>query len=144
MLLVSCTFSDANLSFNSKPSNHFYTERLFNSLGESKEFLSTLYETNLHKESSLDKDDMDVLINFFSSLNADDFIDDPYGIDKVPCYKIFININSVKYVINVYDSDFVSIYPWDGNKPMDFISMNNIPVAYNLYNFSKYKIDKPL
>lgn len=139
MFFVSCTSPIKN-----KPNNYFYTESLFNYLGESKEFSSNLYETNLHKESSLTKEDMDVLMNFFSSLNTNDFIDEPYDIDKTPAYKIFININSAKYVINIYDTDFVSIYPWDGNKPMDFISMKNIPVAYNLYNFCKYKINKPL
>ncbi|MBU3209134.1 DUF4883 family protein [Clostridium algidicarnis] len=144
VLLVSCTFSETNLPISPKPSNHFYTENLFNSLDEYKEFSSTLYETNLHKESSLDKEDLEVLTNFFSSLNTDDFIDEPYDIDKSPSYKIFITINSMKYVINIYDADFISIYPWDGNKQMDFISMKNIPVAYNLYNFCKYKIDKPL
>ncbi|WP_045516751.1 DUF4883 family protein, partial [Clostridium sporogenes] len=47
-----------------------------------------------------------------------------------------------KYIINVYNKQYISVYPFDGNFPMDYIDMNNIPEAYNLYNLCNFLFNK--
>ena len=47
-----------------------------------------------------------------------------------------------KYIINVYNKQYISVYPFDGNFSMDYIDMSNIPEAYNLYNLCNFLFNK--
>ena len=46
--------------------------------------------------------------------------------------------------MRIYDSSTISISPWDGNYEEDIISMNNIPLRYNLLDFCTHIQNKPI
>ncbi|HID0886129.1 TPA: DUF4883 family protein, partial [Clostridium botulinum] len=62
--------------------------------------------------------------------------------ESKPLYKIFFTFEKDKYIINVYNKQYISVYPFDGNFSMDYIDMNNIPEAYNLYNLCNFLFNK--
>ncbi|HID0854230.1 TPA: DUF4883 family protein, partial [Clostridium botulinum] len=62
--------------------------------------------------------------------------------ESKPLYKIFFTFEKDKYIINVYNKQYISVYPFDGNFPMDYIDMSNIPEAYNLYNLCNFLFNK--
>ncbi|WP_275935971.1 DUF4883 family protein [Clostridium haemolyticum] len=59
--------------------------------------------------------------------------------NEKPKYKIFFSFPQSKerYVLNVYNSEYLSVHPWDGNFPMDYISTKNIPYRFSIYNLCK-------
>ena len=60
-------------------------------------------------------------------------------------YKLIIQFDdnsNDKYVINVYDKNTVTLFPWDGNLQEDIITMDNVPARDNIYSFCVYIINK--
>ena len=60
-------------------------------------------------------------------------------------YKLIIQFDdnsNDKYVINVYDKNTVTLFPWDGNLQEDMITMDNVPARNNIYSFCVYIINK--
>ena len=60
-------------------------------------------------------------------------------------YKLIIEFSDKsndKYVINIFDKNTVTLFPWDGNLQEDMINMDNIPARDNLYSFCIYIINK--
>ncbi|MBU5592799.1 DUF4883 family protein [Clostridium sp. MSJ-4] len=144
ILLISCNFRYPDyFPFKNKPNGHFYTEDLFLNLNKDENFSCRVYESNLHKEASLNKEQLSTLTEFFSSLTLDNFVEKPKDFSEKPVYKMFITANSKKYIIDIYNDTNISIYPWDGNYDIDFINMKNIHSAYNLFSFCKYTINNP-
>lgn len=41
------------------------------------------------------------------------------------------------YVMNVYNHEYLSVQPWDGDFSMDYISTINIPYRFSIYNVCK-------
>ncbi|MBU3183178.1 DUF4883 family protein [Clostridium psychrophilum] len=103
--------------------------------------LYTLY-MNFYKKKDFSKDNLSTFIQFFNSLNNNSFISKPANLPNKPLYKIFVTFSVNKYVINIYNDKYISIYPWDGNYSMDYIDTSKMYKAYNLFGLCKYLIPK--
>lgn len=125
-----------------KNNNQYYFSKLANNITTCNNYKITLLDTNFYKTIELNKTDINTLLNFMNTLNKNNFIKKPIKLPKKPEYKFFLNLDENKYVINVYNEQYVSIFPWDGNYSEDFIDMKNLYKGYNLYNLCKYLIPK--
>jgi hypothetical protein len=153
ILILLCTFFSLSLfgcNYNinkkiftkGKPNNYYYTNLLMKDLSlENPKELYALY-MNYYKKKDFSKEDLSTLADFFNSLNNDSFIEKPENLPNKPIYKIFLKFNKNKYMINVYNENFISIYPWDGSYSMDYIDTSKMYKAYNLYGLCKYLIPK--
>lgn len=141
--LVGCNIQKPNMPVVQKKPNKFhYTSELYKSISSEEEFKVKLFEPNLHKELDVSREDGNTIKNFIQSLEEDNFVNSPEDLPSAPKYKLFITSKDEKYIINVYDDKLVTIYPWDGVFPMDYINMETMHKAYNLYGFCRYILNK--
>ena len=122
-----------------KPTLSYYTDSLKASL-ETEPCKAKEIQLNLTKEKTLSEDDLTTVRSFFKSLKKSDYIYKPDDLPSKPSYKLFFTFDKSKYVIDVYNEKYITIYPWDGDLPMDYIEMTNIPVSQNIYELCKYEI----
>ena len=141
--LVGCNYKFNKSTFTKgKPSNYYYTNLLMKDLSlENPTELYALY-MNFYKKKDFSKEDLSTFTEFFNSLNNDSFIETPVNLTSKPIYKIFIKFSENKYVINIYNENLLSIYPWDGDYRMDYLNTSKMYKAYNLYGLCKYLIPK--
>ena len=132
-----CSFI-TNFLNDEKPTNFYYTNGLITFYKQEKPESVTIFYSDLYKERSLDKKNYVEIENFLNELKSEFFIEKPSNLAEVPAYKIYVEFEKIKYVINVYNEKYISIYPWDGKYDMDFVDMTKIPLAYNLYGLCKY------
>lgn len=137
--LYSCK-SYSILSFKSKPSNSFYTEGLKDLISNSKDIHMKVLCLNYYKAKILSQQEKELVYVFASLLKDDYFIDRPEDLPSKVKYKMFIEYDTNKYIINVYSSRYISIHPWDGKYEEDFLDVSNIFNSYNPYDLSKYFI----
>ncbi|GIM29595.1 hypothetical protein CPJCM30710_22610 [Clostridium polyendosporum] len=141
VVLFSIILSGCNdaqyINFKKKPNKFYYTEELYK-IVSSKDFTLSAFDTNVYREENPKGKDKDIVINFIKCLSKDNFIDKPSNLPEKPVYKLFISSSETKFVINIYENNIVSIFPWDGMFSEDFINTENIPQAYKLYLFCKY------
>lgn len=125
---------------NKKPSKFYYTEEMLNCFKDKKCEINIL-STKFYKGQRMDEGATLTLRKFFKYVKSENFIDPPSDLKKEPEYKLFLTFNKEKYIIDIYNEDLISIYPWDGAYEKDYISMKNTYVSYNLYHLCKYIID---
>ncbi|WP_258876434.1 DUF4883 family protein [Clostridium sp. CM028] len=153
VLLVICVFFslsffgcrynfDKSIFIKSKPNNFYYTKLLMKDLSLEKPTEHYALYMNFYKKEDFSNEDLSSFTKFFNSLNNDSFIDKPANLPDKPIYKIFLTFSKNKYMINVYNEKFISIYPWDGSYKMDYIDTSKMYKAYNLYGLCKYLIPK--
>lgn len=131
------------ISFNNKPSNSYYSKELLNKYKLDGLDKVTAFEVNYSKERPVDEKDAEIINKFLTSVDNSSYISKPSDLPEKSKYKFFIDLkNNDKYVIDVYDEKYVSIYPWDGNYSPDYIDMTNVHTLYNLYGLSKYLFPK--
>lgn len=139
ILLVGCNYNFSNISFNkTKPNNFYYTNILAKNLTLESSVKCVILDTNFYKEKELSKENLDTVKSMLKTLNKNNFISKPKDIPEKPIYKMFFTFNKEKLVINVYSEKYLSVYPWDGSYPMDYIDMSNLPISLNLYNLCKF------
>ncbi|MBU3159776.1 DUF4883 family protein [Clostridium frigoris] len=141
--LFGCKYNfNKNIFTKNKPNNYYYTKLLMKDLSiESPKELYALY-MNFYKKKDFSKEDSTTFVNFFNSLTNASFINKPINLPAKPIYKIFLTFNKNKYVLNIYNEKYISIYPWDGDYKMDYIDTSKMFKAYNLYGLCKYLIPK--
>ncbi|MEF2110860.1 MULTISPECIES: DUF4883 family protein [Clostridium] len=141
--LFGCKYNfNKSIFTKNKPSNHYYTKLLMNDLSlETPKELYAIY-MNFYKKKDFSKEDSTTFVNFFNSLTNTSFIDKPTTLPTKPLYKIFLTFSKNKYVLNIYNEKYISIYPWDGDYKMDYIDTSKMFKAYNLYGLCKYLIPK--
>lgn len=131
------------ISFNNKPSISYYSKELLNKYKLDGLDKVTAFEVNYSKERPVDEKDAEIINKFLTSVDNSSYISKPSDLPEKSKYKFFIDLkNNDKYVIAVYDEKYVSIYPWDGKYPPDYIDMTNVHTLYNLYGLSKYLFPK--
>ncbi|MBU5484904.1 DUF4883 family protein [Clostridium sp. MSJ-11] len=133
ILFTSCTY----LSENKKVNNH-YTSNLIELINTEDNYTCSIFDMNLYKEKDLNTDDFYIVGNFTKALNEKSFTKKPNDLDEKPAYKMMLTFHKEKYVINIYNSKYVAIHPWDGDKETDYIDMTNIPLSYNLFYLCNY------
>jgi hypothetical protein len=137
--LTGCGIKSTDLPITrKKPNNYYYTNLAAQSLIKNNEVKVSIMEMNLLKEKPLPKEGNENLIGFFKTLRSQSFISKPADLPSKPQFKIFITGRNEKYVINVFNDKYVSIFPWDGVYTMDYIDMTNVNVLYNLNGLCKY------
>lgn len=143
MSIYGCTFQDPKyISISKKPNNHYYTSELQKKLLNDDSFTLYVFDTNLYKEIEVPSEEADIVENFLSSLVETNYLED--GITEKEPFRIkIVFTDSTKYLIKVFDSSNISIAPWDGIFQEDFLSMENIPLAYNLFEFCNHTQNKP-
>lgn len=121
-----------------KPNTYFYTDKLVKSINANGISNVLALETNLNKERNLKDEDIKTLISFFNLIKTKNFLESQPQLPKKPAFKFYISSGNDKYVINIYNEKYISIFPWDGNYSMDYIDMSEVKPLYNLYNLCKY------
>ncbi len=141
--LNGCTFENPKyINFSTKPNNHYYTDELKNKILNNKKFTLYVFDTNLYKELEVPIEENPILENFISSLTDDNYSDEKIDIKEPFRLKIVFDDN--KYLIKIFNNSVVSIYPWDGNYKEDIISIKDLPLRYNLFDFCNHITNKPL
>lgn len=116
-----------------KPNDYYYTNNLMEKIKLKKITKCTVVEMNFYKELDIDKENYEKICSFFDKLNMENFMSPLKNNSQKPKYKIFFICENEKYVVNIYDNRYISIYPFDGTYSMDYIDLKNIPDSINLY-----------
>ena len=141
--LNGCSFQDPKyINFSTKPSNHYYTDELENRILNNESFTLYVFDTNLYKEIEVPSEENDIIENFISALVDDNYSEDQIDIEEP--FRLKVVFNDDKYLINVFNDSTVSISPWDGNYKEDIISIKDLPLRYNLFDFCNHIANKPL
>ncbi|AYE35373.1 DUF4883 family protein [Clostridium septicum] len=142
-LLFICILSGCGLTgpeyINSKnkPTPYFYTEEIYSKLTKKEHYTLKIFDLNIYKYYDVNPEEHSIVLEFIECLKKESYntnID--AGIN--PRYKLIIEFDDAKYVINAFNDKQISINPWDGIYEPDYISMDGIPDYYNLYKFCDY------
>ena len=141
--LIGCNIQSAKyINFSVKPNNHYYTDELKDKILNNENFTLYVFDTNLYKEIEVSNEENPIIENFISSL-----IDDNYSNEKIDMkepFRLKIVFDDSKYLIKVFNDSIVSISPWDGNYKEDVISIKDLPLRYNLFDFCNHIANKPI
>lgn len=145
-LLSGCVFSDPKyINLRSKPNLYYYSNEVYEKVKNNESFSLKVFDVNFYEYHDVSKEDLDILPSFLESLNNDNYVSE-LNVDNAKVkYKLIIQFNNDindKYVINVYDKNSVSLFPWDGNLQEDIITMDDVPIRNNIYSFCVYIINK--
>lgn len=140
ILLSSCNFY---LPTNSKkPNNYYYTNLLAESISKETFYKCTAINTSFYKEIEISQNDKNTLNGLFKKLNSKNFINKPNNLKVKPKYKLIFTFKDTKYLMDIYDENIISIYPWDGKFEKDYIDMSGIPLSYNVNSLCDYLFNK--
>lgn len=138
-LLIGCNYNFSSIIINkSKPNNFYYTNILAKNLTLESTCKAIVLNTNFYREKELKKENIDNIKAMLKSFNKNNFISKPKDLPEKPAYKIYLTFSKEKLVVNVYNEKYISIYPWDGKYPMDYIDMTSTPISLNLYSLCNY------
>lgn len=122
-----------------KPYDFFYTNLLAKNLTFYEEADIEALNISFYKTKELSESDIDTIKDFMKQISQNSFSQKPLDLPEAPKYKLFFSFgNGEKYIINVYNSKYISVFPWDGDLSMDYANMSNIPTRYNIYNLCNY------
>ncbi|SHH63408.1 DUF4883 family protein [Clostridium grantii] len=141
LLLIFSILFFANEELNKKkPYNFYYTNLLAKNLTLEEIASVKALDVNYYKTKDVTLDDISTIKDFMKYISQNDFSSKPIDLPVAPVYKIFFTLkdSNEMFVVNVYSSKYLSVYPWDGDFEVDYIDMSNIPVRYNIYNLCKY------
>lgn len=138
IILQGCGLRDPKyMHLESKATPNFYTNEVYGKILSDEDFSLEVFNTNMYKSIPVSDTENEIIENFIHSLSTEDYKEGDIPTDREP-YQIRINFSDKKYIIKVFNSNLVTLYPWDGNYQEDIISMNNIPIHNNLYDFCKH------
>ena len=141
--LIGCSIQNPKyINFSTKPSNHYYTGELERKILNNEKFTLYVFDTNLYKEIEVPLEENLIIENFLSSLISDNYFDEK--IDMKEPFRLKIVFDDNKYLIKIFNESIVSISPWDGNYKEDIISIKDLPLRYNLFDFCNHIANKPL
>lgn len=131
------------INFSVKPNNHYYLDEIKNKFLDNESFTLYMFDTNLYKEIEVSKDETPIIEDFIFSLTNENYSDETVP-EKEP-FRIKITFDDKnQYLIKIFNNSIISISPWDGLYKEDIISMNNLPLKYNLFEFCNHIANKPL
>ena len=132
------------INFTTKPTNHYYTDELKNKVLNNEKFSLSVFDTDLYKDITVDKDEFIIIYNFLNSLTSDNYLSYNSKPDNKEIFRIIVSFPDNKFLLKVYDSSLISISPWDGDYEEDIISMDSLPLRYNLLDFCNHIQNKPI
>lgn len=133
----SLTKNPQYISFKTKPNTHYYTSEIFSRLSKGEAHTLKVFDVNIYKYFNVTTEENSIVSEFIGDLKDTSFNIDIDSKLK-PRYKLIIEFEDSKYVINAYNDKELSVYPWDGTYPEDTISMDGVPDYYNIYKFCDY------
>lgn len=144
LILLGCSFQDPKyITLSSKPNNHYYTSELQKKILNDDSFTLYVFDTNLYKEIKVPSYENDIIENFINSLTKSNYLNE--NISETEPFRIKIVFDdTTKYLIKVFDSSNISVSPWDGTFKEDFVSMENIPLGFNLFEFCNHIQNNPI
>ncbi|QBD84645.1 hypothetical protein EQG73_04930 [Clostridium tetani] len=142
--LIFINFSIGNFKLPKKNKElNYYTNKLIENINSQPNYQCLIVDTNFYREENLQKEHLSIIKNFLNNINKNSFIlYDEKKVPKNPPYKMFLIFHNEKFVINVYNENYVSIHSWDGYHKMDYINTSSIPYSYNLYNLCNFLIPR--
>lgn len=141
LLLTGCYIKIPNsILEKKKPSISYYTDEMINSFKKEDPLEVNVLYLNFYKGQRLDEGEILTLRKFFKYLKKDNFTEKPKDLPEAPEYKLFITFNHEKYVLDVYNNNYLSLYPWDGDYEKDYITMKDTYTSYNIFNLCEYVI----
>lgn len=143
IILICLAASGCSSLFNQeKPYTFYYTNMLSKNLHTEKQIKASLIDTSYYKNHNLSSDEVKDFYNFFEALKKHNYIKRPKGLPVKPIYRMFFTFSKDKYVLDVYNEKYISIYPWDGTYEKDFLNISDIPASINPYSLCKYAIPR--
>ena len=144
-LLSGCVFNDPKyINLKTKPNLYYYSNEIYGKIKNNESYSLKVFDVNFYEYHEVSEEDEDILPCFLESLSNDNYVSELNLENEKVKYKLIIefdNDNS-KYVINVYDKNSITLFPWDGNLEEDMITMTDIPMRNNIYSFCVYIINK--
>lgn len=144
-LLSGCVFNDPKyINLKTKPNLYYYSNEIYEKIKNNESYSLKVFDVNFYEYHEVLEEDEDILPCFLASLNADNYVSELNLEDDKVKYKLIIEFDNdkYKYVINVYDKNSITLFPWDGNLKEDMITMDNVPIRNNIYSFCVYIINK--
>jgi hypothetical protein len=126
-----------------KPSNHYYIDKIKNRILNNYKYKLYVFDTNLYKEFQIPDEEDNIVEDFISSINSDAYTDETIT-SKEPFKLTIIFDNGEKYLIKVFNSSIISVAPWDGVYKEDVISIKDLPLKYNLFDFCNHVLNNPI
>jgi hypothetical protein len=126
-----------------KPNNHYYVDEIKNRILNNDKFTLYIFDTNLYKEVEVPPEDDNIIEDFFSTLTSDTYTDEKTDANEPFRLKIVFNNNDM-YLIKIFNDSIVSIAPWDGVYKEDTVSIKNLPLKYNLFDFCNHILNNPI
>lgn len=123
--------------YNKKIDNSYYSKRVIANFKAYKNFKATALDFNLYQEVTFQPSDIDIIKNFMLNLKPENYISKPTKLEATPAYRIFISTENQRYILDIYNENYISLFPWDGNYSKDFIDMSKVHLSYNLYSLCK-------
>lgn len=143
VFFIGCSFESSQyINFKSKPSPYYYTEELKKDLNSTNGFSLIVFDTNFYKEIIVEDYDKKAFKDFIKAIKDDNFIDETMDSNKKCVFKVYVTIDDVKYLLKVFEGDYISIAPWDGVFKEDVLNESTIPQGNKLDTFCKYILDK--
>jgi hypothetical protein len=128
---------------NKKPNNYYYTNLLVGSISKEISYKCTAIDTSFYNEIEISDNDKVTINGLFKQLNiSKNFINKPSNLNSKPKYKLIFTLKDSKYLMDIYNENIISIYPWDGKFEKDYIDMSKIPVSYNVNSLCDYLFNK--
>lgn len=137
LLLNGCAVIDMK-----KPSYNFYTLGLSNVMKSNQKSQVKVTDMNYHKSMFLEKEDISTIKNLLTYLKKNNYVTKSSALPTKPQYKIFFYYDSNEYIMNVYDTKYISLFPYDGNYDMDYIDTIGTYNNLNVFNLCKYIFSK--
>ena len=125
------------ISLKSKPNSHFYTGEIYNKLTKAEPYTLKVFDMNIYKYFIVNTEEHSIVLEFIEDLKETNYNTDIESTLN-PRYKLIIEFENSKYIINAYNDKQISVYPWDGTFKSDTISMDGVPDYYNIYKFCEY------
>ncbi|WBW95983.1 DUF4883 family protein [Oceanirhabdus sp. W0125-5] len=125
-----------------KPSNNYYINSLCSKLIIEDETVNnaeiSLLITDYYKHISLPDEHKQSVISSLKTFENHTFEGDYELSNKKPLFKYIIKIQGEKYIVDVYNDNFLTVYLWNGKYPKDKITMKDCYPYENLFQISQY------
>jgi len=138
IILQGCGLRDPKyLHLETKQTPNFYTNEVYKKILNDEDYSLEVFNLNMYKTIPVSNTENEILENFIQSLSIEDYKEVDIPTDK-ELYQLRVNFSGTKYIIQVYNSSLVTLYPWDGNFQEDIITVTNVPTHYNLLDFCQH------
>lgn len=138
-IIPGCTMAQnpEYISLKTKPTTNFYTNEIYNKISKDESFTLKVFDMNVYKYFDVNTEEHSIILEFIDNLKPTNF-NVEITPEITPRYKLIIEFEDSKYIMNAYNDKELSIYPWDGTFPEDTLSMESVPSYYNVYKFCEY------